>query len=69
MTKNAVSAKSISKNYGNLRALDSVSLSVPEGSFFGLLGPNGAGKTTLIGVLGGLVIADKGSAQIMEAMW
>ena len=65
MTKNAVSAKSISKNYGNLRALDSVSLSVPEGSFFGLLGPNGAGKTTLIGVLGGLVIADKGSAQIM----
>ena len=65
MTQYAVSAKSISKNYGNLRALDSVSLLVPEGSFFGLLGPNGAGKTTLIGVLGGLVIADNGSAQIM----
>lgn len=65
MTQYAVSAKSISKNYGNLRALDSVSLLVPEGSFFGLLGPNGAGKTTLIGVLGGLVIADSGSAQIM----
>ena len=65
MNKCAVSVSAVSKNYGNLLALDSISLSIPQGSFFGLLGPNGAGKTTLIGTLGGLVRADSGSASIM----
>jgi len=48
----AVSVEHLSKRYGNLLALDDVSLQVQEGEFFGLLGPNGAGKTTLISILG-----------------
>ena len=44
-----------------------MSLSIPQGEFFGLLGPNGAGKTTLISVVAGLVRADSGSASVMGA--
>ena len=40
--------RSVSKSYSQHKALDDVSLSVPEGQIFGLLGPNGAGKTSLI---------------------
>lgn len=46
-------------------ALDTVSLSVREGEFFGLLGPNGAGKSTLIGAIAGLVKPDSGSVRIL----
>ncbi|MEU2005212.1 ABC transporter ATP-binding protein [Rhodococcus sp. NPDC019627] len=41
--------------YGGLRAVDAVSLDIPEGAFVGLIGPNGAGKTTLIDAVSGLV--------------
>ena len=61
----AVDVVNVRKRFGDLAALDGVSLSVPRGGFFGLLGPNGAGKTTLIGVLGGLVKADSGSAHVL----
>ena len=39
-------AKNIIKNYANHRALDDVSIEIPEGAIYGLLGPNGAGKTS-----------------------
>ena len=55
------------KRYGELAALDGVSLSVEEGEFFGLLGPNGAGKTTLIHVIAGLARASAGSVRVMGA--
>ncbi|MDR3436814.1 ABC transporter ATP-binding protein [Telmatospirillum sp.] len=45
-------------------ALDSVSLTIPRGSFFGLLGPNGAGKSTLINILAGLVVKSSGHAYV-----
>jgi ABC-2 type transport system ATP-binding protein len=61
----AVSVERLSKRYGNLLALDDVSLQVQEGEFFGLLGPNGAGKTTLISILAGLCRPDRGEAFIM----
>ncbi|MDP1717747.1 MAG: ABC transporter ATP-binding protein, partial [Burkholderiales bacterium] len=61
----AIQVDQVSKNYGSLRALSSVSIEVPEGEFFGLLGPNGAGKTTLINILAGLVIASGGTARVM----
>ncbi|MDN3517103.1 ABC transporter ATP-binding protein [Aquisalimonas lutea] len=45
-------------------ALQGVTFRVPEGSVFGLLGPNGAGKSTLIGIVLGLIRADRGSVRV-----
>jgi ABC-2 type transport system ATP-binding protein len=51
----------VSKSFGDFKALDRVSLSVPKGSIFGLLGPNGAGKTTLIRIVNQITMPDQGS--------
>lgn len=48
-----VELKNITKSYGDLRALDSVTLDIPAGKIVGLVGPNGAGKTTLLRALTG----------------
>ena len=55
---------SVSKNFGNFRALNEVSISVPEGSIFGLLGPNGAGKTTLIRIINQITMPDSGAVYL-----
>ncbi|GGM69150.1 ABC transporter ATP-binding protein [Thermogymnomonas acidicola] len=57
-----ISVRSVSKSYGDVRALDSVSLEIRSGEIFGLLGPNGAGKTTLIKILTALVPPTSGEA-------
>jgi ABC-type multidrug transport system, ATPase component len=44
----AVEAENLTKYFGNLIAVDSVSFKVKKGEIFGLVGPNGAGKSTLI---------------------
>ncbi len=49
-----IRTRNLSKVYGSTRALDDVSVTVPDGSVYGLVGPNGAGKTTLLGILAGL---------------
>lgn len=49
-----VSAHNLSKNYGDLRAVDDVSFDIEKGCITGLIGPNGAGKTTLLKALLGL---------------
>jgi branched-chain amino acid transport system ATP-binding protein len=51
----------IIRNFGGLRALGGVNLTVPEGRVVGLIGPNGAGKTTLINVISGLDRPSSGS--------
>ena len=51
----------VSKNYGNFKALNDVSIEVEKGSIFGLLGPNGAGKTTLIRIINQITMPDTGS--------
>lgn len=53
-------ADSVSKSFGNFKALNNVSVSVPKGSIFGLLGPNGAGKTTLIRIINQITMPDSG---------
>jgi len=61
----ALHTERLTKVYaGGVRALDELTLTVPEGCFFGLLGPNGAGKTTLIGAVSGLVRIDPGVALV-----
>ncbi|HNQ27374.1 MAG TPA: ATP-binding cassette domain-containing protein [Aquaticitalea sp.] len=53
-------AESVSKHFGNFKALNEVSINVPKGSIFGLLGPNGAGKTTLIRIINQITMPDSG---------
>ena len=58
---NLLEVSDVSKNYTGHKALDNVSLSVPEGTIYGLLGPNGAGKTTLIRIINHITAPDSGS--------
>ncbi len=63
--KDAIVIKGLTKTYGSLKALDSVSLSVREGELFGLLGPNGAGKTTMIKAITGQLKPNGGSVSVL----
>jgi ABC-2 type transport system ATP-binding protein len=56
----AIYCQGLTKNYGEVKALIDLDLSVPYGSIFGFLGRNGAGKTTLMRLLTGLAIATSG---------
>jgi branched-chain amino acid transport system ATP-binding protein len=47
--------RSVSKSYGEFRALNNVSFAVSEGELISVVGPNGAGKTTLVNTLTGLL--------------
>ncbi len=57
---NILVTENIVKNFGDFRALNNVSIEVPEQSIFGLLGPNGAGKTTLIRIINQITLPDEG---------
>ncbi|HHV99608.1 MAG TPA: ABC transporter ATP-binding protein [Clostridiaceae bacterium] len=59
-----IKVKNLVKRYGDLIALDHLSLSVNEGEVFGLLGPNGSGKTTAINCILSLLSYDKGEIEI-----
>lgn len=60
-----VRTEGVTKRYGELVALDELSLSVDAGELFGFLGPNGAGKTTTIDVLTGQLTPDAGTASVV----
>lgn len=60
----AIEVNNISKSYGNIKALDQVSLNVRRGEIFGLIGPDGAGKSTLFKILVTLLNADEGTAKV-----
>lgn len=60
----AVQMKNITKNFGDCRALDDVSIEIKKGTIHAVLGENGAGKTTLMNILYGLYQADKGEVYI-----
>jgi ABC-2 type transport system ATP-binding protein len=60
----AIEVSGLTKNYGNLTAVDGVDFKVAKGEFFGLLGPNGAGKTTTIRMLTGLTKPSSGTAKV-----
>jgi len=60
-----IECRNVVKQYGGMKALDSVNISVDEGDFFGFFGPNGAGKTTLIRVLTGQLEPTSGSVNVL----
>src|SRR3954469_17486469 len=63
----AARARGISKQFGQVIALDGVDLDIDAGQVHGLVGPNGAGKTTLLGLLLGLALPDAGTLEILGA--
>lgn len=61
----SISISSINKTFGTYKALEDVSLEVPNGSLTALLGPSGSGKTTLLRIIAGLEFADDGPGKIL----
>ena len=61
----AITVDGLTKSYGDLVAVDDVSLRINEGETFVVLGPNGAGKTTTIEICEGLCSADKGNVTVL----
>jgi len=65
----AVCCRGLVKRYADVVAVDGLDLDVHRGECFGLLGPNGAGKTTSIEILEGLLPADAGDVEVLDATW
>ena len=65
MTTPVIDIQGLSKNYGSVKALQGLDLTVTKGEVHGFLGPNGAGKTTAIRILLGLLRADGGRATVL----
>jgi sulfate transport system ATP-binding protein len=61
----SISIQSIHKTFGAYKALEDVSLEVPDGSLTALLGPSGSGKTTLLRIVAGLEFADDGPGRVL----
>ncbi len=59
-----IQLKNISKSFGDIKALDNISLSISENELFGLIGPDGAGKTTLFRIITSLMVPDSGTATV-----
>jgi ABC-2 type transport system ATP-binding protein len=59
-----IHAEGLTKRFGNLTAVDQISLDIDEGEVFGFLGPNGAGKTTTVRMLSALISKTSGRAEV-----
>jgi branched-chain amino acid transport system ATP-binding protein len=60
MTEPLLAVQGVSRSFGGLKAVNEVSLEVPQGSLSALIGPNGAGKTTLFALMSGFLAPDAG---------
>lgn len=70
MSEITISARGLTKRYGDLVAVGDVDLTVRAGEFFGIIGPNGAGKTTLLEMIEGIREPDAGTAEVLgEPVW
>jgi ABC-2 type transport system ATP-binding protein len=63
--RHAIETTGLTKRFGRITAVDSLSMALPAGRIYGLLGPNGSGKTTLIRLLVGLARPTSGTAQVL----
>lgn len=61
----AIRTEGLAKRYGDVTALEDLSLTVPRGELYAFLGPNGAGKSTTINILTGQLVPDEGSARVV----
>lgn len=61
---NAIEIVDLTKNFGRIKALDRLSLSVEAGQAFGLIGPNGAGKTTTLRIVSTLILPTSGTVAV-----
>jgi ABC-2 type transport system ATP-binding protein len=61
----AIETTNLTRDFGQFRAVNQLSLSVPAGTFYGFLGPNGAGKSTTIKMLTGLLAPSAGTMRIL----
>ena len=64
----AIETKKLSKVFGNRKAVDNVTIEVPQGAFLSIFGPNGAGKTTLLRVIQGLQKPSAGRVKIGQTV-
>lgn len=64
-TTPAIHTTNLTRDFANVRAVDQLSITVPQGIIFGFLGPNGSGKTTTIRILLGLLDASAGSGEVL----
>ncbi len=60
-----VKIQGLTKKFGDLIAVDNVSLEIEQGEIYSLLGPNGAGKSTIINIISGLLKMNKGEVEIL----
>jgi ABC-2 type transport system ATP-binding protein len=65
MANAIIEVRNLTKKFGDLKAVDNLSLSIKSGELFGLLGPNGSGKTTTVKLLTGQIKPTKGSAKVL----
>ena len=61
-----VEVKKLTKNYGNIKAVDNISFTVGEGEILGFLGPNGAGKSTTMNIITGYISSTSGTVLLTE---
>lgn len=61
-----IKAVNVSKRFGEVLAVDNVSLEIPDGTILGMIGPNGSGKTTLIRMMVGILKPNSGACFIGE---
>jgi ABC-2 type transport system ATP-binding protein len=61
---NAIKTQNLTKNFGNLLAVNKINLNIPYGKTYGLLGPNGAGKTTTVRLLNAIISKTSGNASV-----
>jgi ABC-2 type transport system ATP-binding protein len=61
-----IEIKNLTKRYGDVTAVNDLSLYIPKGEIFGFIGPNGAGKTTTIKMIGGILVPTHGEIRICD---